>query len=183
VREFHPDDAPELKLPKAQISEISGGGKLYSYPLPMKWGIDSQVAVNAGLTDKFVAVSTMPKTTERLLQEMTPEFETSIKLDRPAAMVSHVKIAKLIDSIRPWIDYGIDVASGKLKPPKDESDDEAGEDTPEEPNPLTMQLGFIVPQIHQLLDVATALRNVTSVTYEEGGVWVTHTETYIRDLK
>jgi hypothetical protein len=183
VREIHPDDVPELKLPTAKVSEISGGGKLYSYPLPKKWGIDSQVAVNAGLTDKFVAVSTMPKTTERLLQEMTPEFDTSIKLDRPAAMVSHVEIAKLIDSIRPWIDYGIDVATGKLKPPKDDSDDEAGEDKPEEPNPATMQLGFIVPQIHQLLDVGTALRSVTSVTYEEGGVWVTHTETHIRDLK
>ena len=68
VKEFNPKEMPELKLPKATVSEISGGGKLYSYPLPKKWGVDPQVAVNAGLTDKFVAVSTMPKTTERLLQ-------------------------------------------------------------------------------------------------------------------
>lgn len=183
VREFHPEDVPDLKLPKAQVSEISGGGKLYSYPLPKKWGVDSQVAVNAGLTDKFVAVSTMPKTTERLVQEMTPEFSTSLKLDRPAAMVAHVQFAKLIESIRPWIDYGIDVATGKLKPPKDDSDEDSGEDKPEEPNPLTMQLGFVVPQIHQFLEVASALKNVTSITYEEGGVWVTHTETHIEDLK
>ena len=61
IREFNPKEMPELKMPKAKVSELSGGGKLYTYPLPKKWGVDPQVAVNAGLTDKFVAVSTMPQ--------------------------------------------------------------------------------------------------------------------------
>jgi hypothetical protein len=76
------------------------------------------VAVNAGLNDKFVAVSTMPKTTERLLHETTPDLDTSLKLDRPAGMVLHIEFAKMIGAIEPWMDYGIDVASGKLKVPQ-----------------------------------------------------------------
>ena len=46
-----------------------------------------------------------------------------------------------------------------------------------------LQLGFIVPQVHQFLDVAAAIRSATSITYEEEGVWVTHSETHIQDLK
>jgi hypothetical protein len=180
VKEYNPKEMPELKLPTAKASDISGGGKLYTYALPKKWGVDQQVAVSAGLTDKFVAVSTTPKTTERLLSETTPDLDTSLKLDRPAAMVTHISFGKMIAAIRPWIDYGIDVASGKLKVHK-EGDDE--NDKTVQANPAMMQLGLVVPQVHQLLDVASALRGVTAIVYEEDGAWVTHTETHIQDLK
>jgi hypothetical protein len=180
VKEYNPKEMPELKLPKATVAELSGGGKLYSYPLPKKWGVDSQVAVNAGLNDKFVVVSTMPKMTERLLQETTPELDTSLKLDRPAAMVLHVEFAKMIGAIEPWMDYGIDVATGKIKAHK-EGDDE--EDKPAQANPVMLQMGFVVPQVHQFLEFASALRSATAITYEEEGVWVTHSETHIQDLK
>ena len=46
-----------------------------------------------------------------------------------------------------------------------------------------LQMGFVVPQVYQFLDVASALRSATSITYEEDGVWVTHSETHIEDLK
>jgi hypothetical protein len=180
VKEYSSKDMPELKLPKASVSELSGGGKLYSYPLPKQWGVEPQVAVNAGLTDKFVAVSTMPKTTERLLTEMTPDLDTSLKLDRPAGMVLHIGFAKMIHAIEPWIDYGIDVASGKLKVRKELEDDN---DKPAEANPLMLQMGFIVPQVHQFLEFASALRGVTLISYEEDGEWVMHSETHIQDLK
>src|SRR6185295_3056795 len=54
IREYNPKEMPEFKMPKANVSDLSGGGKLYTYPLPKKWGVDPQVAVCAGLTDKFV---------------------------------------------------------------------------------------------------------------------------------
>src|SRR5262249_19497535 len=81
AKENNPKEMPEWKPPKANVSELSGGGKLYSYPLPKKAGVDPQVAFNAGLTDKFAAVTTMPKTTERMLNETTPDFDTSLKVD------------------------------------------------------------------------------------------------------
>jgi hypothetical protein len=186
AKEIHPDDMPTLELPTPTISDMADGGKLYSYPLPEKWGIDPQVAVNAGLTNSFAAVSLMPLTTERLLHEKPLEIDTSLKLDRPAAVVTHIEFAKLVDATRPWIDYGLDVAMGKLKPHQETADDESDEtekQPPAPPSPVMLQLGFIVPQVHQFLDVAATLRSATSVTYEENGMWVTHSETHIEDVK
>ncbi len=186
AKEIHPDDMPTLELPTPTISDMADGGTLYSYPLPEKWGIDPQVAVNAGLTQSFAAVSMMPRTTERLLREKPLEIDTSLKLDRPAAVVTHIEFAKLVDVTRPWIDYGLDVAMGKLKPHQETADDESNESEkqpPAPPSPVMLQLGFIVPQVHQFLDVAATLRSATSVTYEENGMWVTHSETHIEDLK
>ncbi len=184
AKEIHKDDVPKLKLPSPTISDLGNDGKLYTYPLPKKWGIDPQVAVNAGLTSTFAAVSLMPLTTERLLEEKPLEIDTSLKLDRPAAMVTHIEFAKLIDATRPWIDYGMGVATGKLQPRKeeDEDSDDAEKKSPT-PSPMMLQLGFIMPQVHQFLDVASAIRSATSVTYEENGLWVTHSETHIQDLK
>ncbi|HVT27706.1 MAG TPA: hypothetical protein VHE81_06780 [Lacipirellulaceae bacterium] len=181
IREINPNKLPGWKLPKANVSDIPGGGQLYTYPLPKKWGVDPQVAVNAGLTNKFVAISMMPKTTERLLGETKPSLDTSLKLDVPAAVVIHFQFSKLIDVVRPWIDYGVDVATGKLK--RHKKGDEAENEQPAEQNPVMLQMGFVVPQIHQFLDVASVFRSVTRVSYEEGGEWVTHSETHIQDLK
>ncbi len=183
VKEHNPKEMPELKIPTAQVSEFSGGGKLYTWPLPKKWGVDPQVAVTAGLTDKQAAVSTMPKTTERLLSETKPELDTALKLDRPAAVVTHIEFAKSLAAIRPWIDYGVDVATGKLKVRKEDDEDEDDEKNPTPPNPAMMQLGFVMPQVHMLLDVVSALKSATAIVYEEDGAWVTHSETHFQDLK
>jgi hypothetical protein len=155
---------------------------MYKYPLPKKWGVDPQIALNAGLTYKLVVVSFMPKTTERMLEETTPDLDTSLKIDRPAALVSHVSFAKGIDAIRPWIDYGVDVASGKLKVKKEGEEDE-DKDKPAEANPIALQMGFVVPQVHQFLDVLTAVRGFSAIAYEDEGLWVMHSETHIQDLK
>ena len=188
MKEIEPEDTPKFKLPKAKVSGLDGGGKLYVYPLPKKWGIDSQVAVNAGLTDTFAVASLMPKTTERLLQEKASTIDTSLPLDHPAAVVTHFEFAKMIAATRPWIDYGMDVATGKLKPKaKKDEESEDSEDADNTPPPgrneMLMSMGLVVPQVQQFLDVATALRSATTMTYEEDGVWVTRSETHIEDLK
>jgi len=183
IREANPKEMPEFELPAAKVSELSGGGKLYKFPLPAEWGVDDQVAVNAGLTNDTAVVSLMPQMTERLLTETASSIDTSLPLDRPAALVTHIEIAKGIAATRPWITYGLDVATGKIKPPKEDDEDD-DEDRPRDPPSATMiQMGLIVPQFEQLLDVAMALRSATSITYEEDGIWVSHSETHIEDLK
>jgi hypothetical protein len=134
------------------------------------------------------AVSLMPETTKRLLKEQPVSIDTSLPLDKPAAVVTHIEFAKLLEATRPWMNYGLDVAMGNLKPKKAESDsddeeEESEEDEPAAPSNMMMQMGFIVPQIQQFLDVAAALKSATSMTYEEDGVWITHSETHIEDLK
>jgi len=129
-------------------------------------------------------VSTMPKTTERLLQDSTPELDTSLKLDRPAAVVVHVEFAKFIDALRPWIDYGVDVATGRVKRSKDvEADDEDAAMRQRQQQQQMMAMGMIVPQVNQFLDFVSVLKSATSMTYEEDGAWVSHSETHIEDLK
>jgi hypothetical protein len=181
AREMNPEETPELDLPKPQTRELDGGGKLYVYPLPEEWGVDEQVAVNAGQTESAAVVSTLPETTERLLKSTPLEIDTSLDLKRPAGMVSHFNFERMLTVFRPWIDYGIDVATGKLKPKADEDGED--EEEAEQPNPMIFQLGLVVPQVYQFLDVASALRSFSSVTYEEDGIWVTHSETHFKDLK
>jgi hypothetical protein len=183
AREIDPDNTPEVRLPKVQVRELDGG-KMYVYPLPKEWGLDKSIAPNAGLTDTVAAVSMMPATTERLVAEASPDFDTSLQLDRPAAIVTHIDFAKFIGAIRPWIDYGFDVAIGKVKAKGDEAED--GEDEEAEPavdQAVLLQMGMVVPQVHQFLEVVSAVRSASSVTYEEDDVWVTHSELHVEDLK
>jgi hypothetical protein len=99
-------------------------------------------------------------------------------------MVVHVEFAKFLDALRPWMNYGLDVALGNLKVKKADGDsDEEEVDKAAAPSNVTMQLGFVVPQVQQFLDVAAAMKSATSMTYEENGVWITHSETHIEDLK
>jgi hypothetical protein len=185
VREIKPEEVPEFELRKPQERAIEGGGTLHIYPLPGEWGVDEQVAPNAGLTDSAAALSMLPGTTERLLRSTQLEVDTPLDLKRPAGKVIHFEFHKLIGAIRPWIDYGLDVALGNLKT-NEEGDDEKeldDEAAPPDQSPLMLQLGFVVPQIHQFLDVALALRSISSVTYQEDDLWVTHSETHFQDLK
>jgi hypothetical protein len=181
AREINPEEVPEFEVPDAEKRELAGGGTIYAYPLPEEWGLDSNVAPNAGLTDTAAVVSWSPQTTERLLKETELDVDTSLKLDRPAAVVSHFQFAKLINSIRPWIDYGFDVATGKIKA-EDEEGNDSDDEVSNEQAAMAMQMGFILPQIQQFLQVSTALQSVSSVTYEEDGVWITHSETRLEDL-
>lgn len=186
IRELQPEEEmPEWNLPAPVISDMTGGGKMWSYPLPKEWGINSLVAVNAGLTDSVAAMSLMPQTTERLIQEKPQAIDTPLPINKPAAVVVHIEFAKMIEATRPWINYGMDVATGKIKPKVEK--EEGSED--EEPAPRQppsagmMMMGIYMPQIDQFLDVAMAIHSATSVTYEEDGTWVTHSETHLQDLK
>jgi hypothetical protein len=182
AREIDPEDVPEFDLPAAEEQELSGGGTLYRFALPAEWGLDDQVAPNAGIADAAAALSSMPATTERLLASTPLEIDTSLDLKRPAATVMHFKIAEMIKSIRPWIDYGLGVATGTIKFKEEEIEADDDEDV-EETSAMMFQVGMFMPQVYQLLDVASVMKSATSITYEDDGVWVTHSETHIEDLE
>lgn len=180
MREIEPDEVPEFDLPPPRRHELEGGIAVYEYSLPAAWGVDSQIALNGGMTQNAAAFSTMPATTQRLLQSTALAVDTAIDLNRPAAMAVHCNFKKMSDAIRPWIHYGLDIAMGKLKTDPEEEEDE---ETPSGQNPYAVQLGFIVPQLEQLLDIIGAVRSASSVTYFDEGNWVTHSEIHIEDLK
>jgi hypothetical protein len=141
------------------------------------------VAVNAGLTDTTVVASWSPETTQRLLKRTDLDVDTSLDLDRPAAVIAHFQFAKLIGAVRPWLDYGFAVATGQLKVEDEEEDDESVEEANNDQAAMAMQLGFIIPQVQQFLQVTTAFKSVSSVTYEEDGLWITHSEVHLKDVE
>jgi hypothetical protein len=40
-----------------------------------------------------------------------------------------------------------------------------------------------MPQIHQFLDVAAAMRSFSTLVYREDDIWVTHSEVHFQDLE
>jgi hypothetical protein len=175
LNEMNPEQVPLLQFPAPEEKKLADGS-LYSFPFPAEWGVDSQLAPNAGLTERVAAVSLFPAFTEQLLKAAPPTIDTSLELNRPAAVVAHFQFAKMIDALRPWIAYGFAAATGQLTT-------DVGDEPDAMQQAVMLQAGFILPQVNQLLDVLAALRSYTSVTYREDDVWVTHSEVHLKDLE
>ncbi len=185
LHEANPGEVHAFQLPLPD-KESSDGRTDYSYPCPAAWGIDPQIAFNAGLTDATWAMSGMPAFTSRLLVATPLAIDSSLDVRRPAAIVAYVQFPKLFDAIRPWVDYGFAVSAGQLKDggnADDEDSDDASDSSSPDGAAAMMPAGFILPQVHQLLDVLAAVKSLTSVTYREDDVWVTHSEVHFVDLK
>lgn len=168
LHEANPNDFPDFTLEQPVVGE-TGGAATYQYSLPAEWNIDSQVVPNASLAENVWAVSVFPTFTAQLIESKPLEIDSPIDIRRPAAIVVHAKLPKLLDAIRPWVDYGFTVAAAKTA-------EEGGD-----PQAAAMPAGFILPQVHQMLDVLSALDSYTSVTYREDDVWVTHAELHLDD--
>lgn len=182
LHELNPDSVPDYQLPQPETRELADGGTIYTYPLPAEWGVDSQFTPNAALTKTAAAVTITPTLTERLLRTMPLEIDTSLDLRHPAASVSYIEFARMIDMVKPWVTYGGGIAMGQIKLEDDGESDEPEEQSPEQAK-IMMTAGLVLPQIDQFLDVAAALRTASSITYHEDGAWVTHGEVHLQDLK
>jgi hypothetical protein len=131
------------------------------------------------LTKSVGIVSLTPALSEQLSRTKPLEIDTSLDLQHPAAAVSYFEFARLIQAIKPWVDYGGAIAMGQVKLDDDEA---PTEQTPEQAQAM-MAAGMVLPQIDQLLDVAAGWRSFSSMTYHEDGTWVTRSELRLQDLK
>ena len=124
AKEFNPKKMPELKLPTPSFSDLIRRREAVHVSAAEEVGHRSASGRECRADDKFGAVSPMPLTTERLLKEKPPELDTSLKLDRPAAMVTHIEFAK-IDRCHAALDrLRHRRCHGKLKPHKEKDDDD-----------------------------------------------------------
>ncbi len=179
LHEMHPEEMPDFQLPTPETRELADGGTMYTYPLPAEWGLDAQLAPNAALTNSVAAASLTPTLSERLLRTMPLKIDTSLDLRHPAATVSYFEFARMIDAVKPWVTYGGAIATGQIRL----NDEEEPEEQSQEQAAAMMTAGMILPQIDQFLDVATAMRSVSSMMYHEDGAWVTHSEAHFQDVK
>lgn len=159
VRTALPGVIPEFKLQPPATRDFPEGS-VYYYLLPSPWGLDSQVAPNAGLSNDTLALSMLPKFTLRLLKTTPPQTAGPLAdRTRPLAAAGYCNWAGLCDAISPWIDYGLDRAA-------EENDFPAKS---------------VKDQVRIGLDFLKSLRTVSSATYVDGEATVTHSEFHLAD--
>lgn len=168
AHEANPDDVPPIVLPTPAESTTTAG-TIYSYGLPAEWGVSDRVAPNAALSDSVLVLSALPELSEKLLTGSTPSVDgPAADFDRPLLSAGHFEFAKFLETAKPWVDYGIQVAI-----------EQSGEDG----GGAVAAIGFVKPQVDQLLEVLGAIHSCTSVTYRDGDAWVSHGEMRIIDLE
>ena len=169
AHEANPDEVPDVQIPMPAASGTSTG-TIFAYNQLQDLGASELVAPNAGINDSTLVLSMLPKLTEKLLDGSRPELDGPVAtFDRPLASASHFNIAKSIDVLKPWIDYGIQMAVEQAEV--------------EERGNITMVVGMAKPMVDQMLDALKVFDNVTTVTYKEDDTWVTHGELRIIDLE
>jgi hypothetical protein len=91
------------------------------------------------------------------------------------AAASYFSFARLIDTLHPWIEYGIEAGAGMAGPLLGA----AGGVEPTEPPDVKP----IIDQVRSVLLVLKSFRGYSSVTYVDGDAMVTHSEWHFQDLE
>jgi hypothetical protein len=155
-------EVPGIRIPIPDVTAVTGG-ELYAYTLPAEWGADERVAPSAALSNNVLVLSLLPEVSEKLLAQSRPDLDGPLaNFDRPLVSASHFKLARFIDTLKPWIDYGVQVAI------QNQQEGEVQQ--------AVAMVGFVKPQIEQVLDVLKAIDSVTSVQYLDRDVVVLHSE-------
>ncbi len=102
------EELAKLKIPEPQSTKGSDG-TVYFFPLPSEWGIDKQIAVSLGLSDKVATIAASNQHTDRLLAAK-PLAVGGVLADpnRPLAAAAAFDWAGLIDGLTPWVEMGVD---------------------------------------------------------------------------
>lgn len=167
LEDAFPQEIPARTLTKPQSKDISGG-TVYYYPLPAETGLDAQLALNAGLSNRVMVTSYLPRFTARLIADTSLQGQGPLaNINRPLAAAGHLDFARLIAALQPWIDYGL-----KLQQDQD-LDAEPDDEDP---------MGDISQQVHDVLEVLQCFQGIYLVTYEEDNAMVTHSQCRFTDL-
>jgi hypothetical protein len=175
VHDIFPDHVPELKIPPPKTAKVKDG-TLYFYPFPEDWGVDARILPNGGLGEKVATLSLSKEHSQRLLARTPLKVNGGplADLNRPLAEATYVNFAGLVDMAAPWIDYATWAIAPRLMGlDLDDADDKVE---------AHRKLDPVMKQVHTVLEVLKVFRSYASVTYLQDGVWVTHSETVIRDL-
>jgi hypothetical protein len=124
------------------------------------FGVDARMAPNAGVSTDVLALSLMPETTQQLLTVKPLQGPGPLaNLDRPLATAWHFDLQQLIEVAQPWIDYGLSQM------------DDGGE------------MEEWVEQLKTVLELVACFRGASGVSYLEGDVLVTHSQSRFADLE
>jgi hypothetical protein len=165
-------DIPDFQVPEPETRE-GKGGDLYSYPLPPQWGVDPQVVPTAGLSKKVAVLTLSHAGAERVLESkpLAVKGGPLADLDKPRAAAAYLDWPALVDLLAPWAETALMMVPAQQLAPG----------APDEESAKKAQMA-ILGQVRTVIRVLKVIRGSTSSTAFEGGAWVTHGETIIRDL-
>jgi hypothetical protein len=172
LRELGQGNIPQLKFPKAE-SRKTKAGTLYTWALPMEWGLDEKVAPTAGLAEKVAVVTFSAGHAERLLTATPLESECKLiqgAANRPLAGVICFNWPALVDAVGPWVEYAVPLI---VQHNAAEGADEAA---------LKKQSEEILKQARTVIAVLKCYRGSASISYFEDKALVAHSESIFRDL-
>jgi hypothetical protein len=151
----------QFKWPEAKVDQIAGGS-LYSYPLPDQWGVDKNIVPNAGLSNNVAVISLSTAQTDRLLKE-TPLKVGGVlaTTDRPLAVAGWFDWKALVIAVTPWVNYVMEQAPA---------------------GGMGGQKELVIGQVHTALEVLSTIKSITSETYIENNIVVSHSQVEIQDL-
>ncbi len=166
----------EFQVPIPSTRTFPGEGTFYWYRFPEVAGADRQIIPTAGLSDDFLTLALNAKHARRLLSPITLSQEGPLSdTTRPLAAASSFSFARLMDTLQPWIEYGIEVGAGA-----------AGQllggaigDEPTEPPDVEP----ILAQVRSVMTILKCFRGYSSATYIDGDAMVTHSEWHFQDLE
>lgn len=156
--DLFPQPIPPIQLPAPATNE-AGDAKLYSYAMPPQAPVSERIAPNMGINDKMMIMSLMPEFTTRLFKETQAEGTLLQDASRPLAAAFHFDFPALVDTIWPWVGYGMQVYGADAE--------------------MAQYMQMVEPG----LEVAKCFKGVTGISYVEGDAMVTHTEWRFEDLK
>jgi len=168
LHETSPDEVPEIELPPPATRKLDAG-TVYYYPIPETLGLDKKLSPNAGLSESVGVLALTQQHTERLLAK-TPLAATGLlaDCDRPLASATMLNWAALMDASLPWVNYAVDQIKAQM---------------PEDVGMDADQWAVILEHVHTGMEVLKCFRGVSSITYFEDGVIVTHYKSHFEDLK
>ncbi len=176
LHENFPDEILEIKLPKPDTA-TDNGVSVFQYPLPAEAGLDKQIVPTLGLSDQVALFSTSGSQARRLLSrsKFTPPPGPLSNVDRPLAGAGYFDFSGFLDKVSPWVDYIVtQVAASQAISTEETALQDDVEQAP--------QLKAILDQFHTGFEIAKCFRGISSVTYIEDGVTVTHSESVFKDL-
>jgi len=159
-----PKEMSDVKIAEAHSENIPGG-TLYSCPFPAEAGIDERIAPCLALSDDVAVLSLSREQAERLLKA-TPLTVGDVlaKADKPRAAACVFQWAALLDTAKPWIEWGADEAIKENCPDSEEAEKTRS-------------------QVTTALELLQVFHTLTSETYFEKDVLVGHQVLDLRDVK
>jgi hypothetical protein len=153
------DDLPP-KLPlMAPESKAVGDVTQYHYPLPFK--LDQAILPHVVLGKKFMAFSTSPGLSQRMLTPTSPPSDGVVALDQASASGGFVKMPTLLAAVKEWVELAKKAPNGPFgRMPAEERE--------------MVEMG-----INSYFDVLGIFKHTSVRVHKEGDYQVTHTWTKV----